>query len=113
MLRGKGVEVFYGENLTIEDFNTLEEKFRDALQKGDIGIVFFAGHAYTYNSATQLMTVTEGKPRIEDHAVNVLQLNIRLAHRGPTCARARTAHVVNITITQDEKARNQGQPFPS
>ena len=87
MLRGKGVEVFYGENLTIEDFNTLEEKFRDALQKGDIGIVFFAGHAYTYNSATQLMTVTEGKPRIEDHAVNVLQLNIRLAHRGPTRVR--------------------------
>ena len=78
MLRDEGVEVFYGENLTIEEFEALEEKFRDALQKGDIGIVFFAGHAYTYNNATHLVTVTDVKPRMEDHAVNVLQLNIRL-----------------------------------
>ena len=79
MLREKGAQVFYGENLTIEEFTNLEEKFRDALQAGDIGIVFFAGHAFTYNSATHLMTITDGKPQIEDHGVNVLTLNIRLA----------------------------------
>ena len=79
MLRDKGVEVFYGENLTIEEFHTLEEQFRDALQKDDIAIVSFAGHACTFNSAMHLMTVTDGKPRVQDDAVNILQLNIRLA----------------------------------
>ena len=77
MLRDKDVEVFYGENLTIEEFEALEEKFRDALQTGDIGIVSFAGHAFTYNNATHLVAVTDVKPRMEDHAVNVLQMNIR------------------------------------
>jgi len=82
MLRDKGAEVFYGENLTIEEFRALEEQYLDALQKGDIGIIYFAGHAYMYNSATQLMTVTNVEPNMKDHAVNVRKLNIRMKKRG-------------------------------
>ena len=76
MLRDK---VFYGENLTIDQYNAIEEQYLDALQKGDIDIIFFAGHAFTFNGASQLVTITDGKPDMRKHAVNVLlKLNIRL-----------------------------------
>ena len=77
MLRDKGAEVFYGENLTIDEYNALEEQYLDALQKGDIGIMFYAGHAYIYNGASHLVTITDGKPDLSKHAVNVLKLNVR------------------------------------
>ena len=93
LLRGQGVDVFYGENVTIKEFRTLEEKFLDSLQKGDIGIVSFSGHAYMCNNASQLITVTDVEPRIEDHAVNVLKLHIRLTQRRCACLRASTPHV--------------------
>ena len=105
MLRDKDVEVFYGENLTIEEFEALEEKFRDALQTGDIGIVSFAGHAYTYNNATQLVMLTDVEPRVEDHTINVLKLNIRLTQRMCACPRASTPHVA---ISQSHSMKRRG-----
>ena len=78
MLRDKGGDVFYGENLTIEEFRSLGKQFEDALQPGDISIVFFEGHAYTYKNAMHFVAVTDGEPRMEDHAVNVDALDFRL-----------------------------------
>ena len=78
MLRDQGVEVFYGENLTMDEYNALEEKYLDALHEGDIGIIYLAGHAFTFNGASHLVTITDGKPDLSKHAVNALKLNIRL-----------------------------------
>ena len=78
MLRDQGVEVFYGENLTMDEYNALEEKYLDALQKGDIGVIFFAAHAFTFNGASHVVTITDAEPDLSKHAVNVLKLNIRL-----------------------------------
>ena len=79
MLRDQGAEVFYGENLTMDEYNALEEKYLDALHKGDIGIIYLAGHAFTFNGASHLVTITDAEPDMSKHAVNVLKLNIRLA----------------------------------
>ena len=80
MLRDQGTEVFYGENLTMDEYNALEEQYLDALQKGDIGIIFFAGHAFTFNGASHLVTITDVEPDLRKHAVNVLKLNNRLIY---------------------------------
>ena len=115
MLRENGAEVFYGENLTMKEFRTLEKMYLDALRKGDIGVVYLSGHAYMHNSATQLMTVTDVKPNMKEHAVNVRKLNVRSIHwTHAFCACANTSNVpshddTTITITQDEKTRNQSQ----
>ena len=77
MLTEKGVQVIYGEDVTIEEFRALEKQYEDALQKDDIGIVFFAGHANTYLNATHLMTIAESECKITDHAINVYRLNLR------------------------------------
>ena len=80
MLQDKGADVFYGENLTIDEYQKLEAEYLNALQKGDVGIIFFAGHAFTYNNAIRLIPVTDVEPDMKKHGVNVLTLNARLGY---------------------------------
>jgi len=105
MLRDKGVQVFYGENLTIQEFRTLEEQFRDSLQQGDIGIVSFSGHAYTYNNATRLVMLTDVEQREEDNTINVVRLNIRLTQRRCACPRTSTS---DVAISQSHRMKRRG-----
>lgn len=64
----------------MDEYNALEEKYLDALQKVDIDVIFFAAHAFTFNGASHVVTITDGKPDMRKHVVNVLKLNLRLAN---------------------------------
>ena len=79
LLEKQGAQVFYGENLSIKEFKALEKEYEEALQEGDIGFVYFAGHANVYRNAPRLLAIRSSEAdKIRDHAINLYALNIRL-----------------------------------
>ena len=61
MVEEKGVRVFYITNCTIKELNAIKNKFLSMIRKGDVVLVFFAGHGVTYHNHNRLLAIAEGE----------------------------------------------------
>ena len=76
-LKSKGVDVVFAKDCDITQLKGRMNVFLKRLNKGDIAIVFFAGHGVEYNCANRLLAICgEGrkKPNFRLDSLNVRHL---------------------------------------
>ena len=61
LIEQKGVRVFYITNCTIKELNEIKDKFLSMIRKGDVVLVFFAGHGVTFDNHNRLLAITESE----------------------------------------------------
>ena len=81
ILKQKGVIVFFVINCTAEEFEATQTRFLKFLEKGDLALFFFAGHACVVNNCPRLLTIPKPgtKLDVERDSVNVYLLLSRWA----------------------------------
>ena len=86
-LEKEGVIVFYAENCTITQLKEIVQLYLDSLQKGEVTLVFFAGHGVQYANANRLIAIAESN--VTDYkrdSLNLLLLLLRCVAQSPASA---------------------------
>ena len=81
-LKKKNVHVVYAENCRAKELKAKFKTFLKLIQKGDIAIVFFAGHGVAYNNCNRLLAISEdGEMNYRRDSLNALLLIQKLVTR--------------------------------
>ena len=80
ILKKTGVIIIFVKNCSVEEFEATQNKFLKSLNKGDLALFFFAGHACVFNNSPRLLTIPKPRTKlnVERDSVNVYSLLSRL-----------------------------------
>ena len=108
-LESAGVEVLYVTNVDIRQLRAEVKKYEQTLQKGDVALIYFAGHGCEFNNAPRLLAKSLGtESDVKEDSLNVLVLLDRFdSQKNWVCIRPNKIHAVSKF--QIKSARNKDQ----
>merc|ERR1711939_430103 len=83
LLQKEGVKVVYAEDSTITKLKEAKDEFLSGIKKGDVVIIFFAGHGFEFNNVNRLMAISEhDKTDFRRDSLNLLYLLMQVQEKG-------------------------------
>ena len=111
LLEKEGVIVFYAENCTITELNTIVQWYLSSLKPGEVTLVFFAGHGVEYANANRLIAISESNVTdYEKDSLNFLLLLLRCVALSP--ARVPLNEINVHTNNAASRRKVSGLPWP-